>query len=446
MQSKVLDMAVSQPVRIALVGGGLHNLLLCVRLLKLHQELQRDLVRQLEIEIFEARQGFDCDKTISCHASDIPLAWENHLEPFWRCKWPAYRVRFPHQPFQDIPIGYRSLHLAGLAEHIQLAAAESAAPIKIHFNRTIRSLPDGFDWVIDSASSRDQGAGRADHERSAGVQQFFGQTLAFREPHGVPLPVVMDCSVPQRGGFCFVYLLPLSAHELLIEDTRLLRTAQSWQALETAVPAYLPQLGLEKQPHKIVHEERGILPIPLCSFKQWQGSGHQLQNALSEHEGASATQTRSTCVGFRAGYFHPTTGYSLPLALRSAESLYRDIDRLARTSQSKEPSGLSDLERPRSYHFDAFGRACNTNWQAALIFNRFLLWGFRPNEAHHAFAYFYALPLVFIKRFYGAELRLRDLKTILLRLPPRRFSLSRLGFQLLRFWFGRRVKQKALPE
>ncbi len=416
-------MADSAPLRVALIGGGLHNLLLASRLLKQQRAPHHRPVRQLEIEIFESQSRFQTDKTISCHASDIPVHWESELEPFWRCKWPSYHVRFAPGPFFNIPIGYRSLDLAALARHIESSAAQ-AAGLKIHFDCVIDAAPPGFDLVIDSASIPG-----AQPSEPAGVQQFFGQTLSFREPHNISLPIVMDSTVPQVGGYCFVYVLPMNDHELLIEDTRLLGIRQVWQNLEAGVPAYLNLLGLTNRHYTVVHEERGTLPIPLCSFNQWQG-------AVPRH--AAKDRVHVIQVGFRAGYFHPTTGYSLPLALRSIESLCKDIENTCQSNDSSRPIASASY----APNYDQFTRSCRSSWTVALIFNRFLLWGFRPDEAHNAFSYFYELPLEFIRRFYRAELRLRDLKPILLRLPPRRFRLIRMGARLLRFWFGQLFDQR----
>jgi lycopene beta-cyclase len=413
-------MADSAPLRVALIGGGLHNLLLASRLLKQQHSPRHRQARQLEIEIFESQSRFQTDKTISCHASDIPLHWEPELEPFWRCKWPSYHVRFAPGPFINIPIGYRSLDLVSLARHIESSAAH-AAGLTIHFDRAMDTLPPGFDLVIDSASAL--GVQPTQPTNFRGVQQFFGQTLSFGEPHKISLPIVMDSTIPQSGGYCFVYVLPMSDRELLIEDTRLLGRQQIWQNLEDAVPAYLNHLGLANRQYTVVHEERGTLPIPLCSLNRWQG-------AVPRH--SEMAQAHVIKVGFRAGYFHPTTGYSLPLALRSIDSLCKDIESACQGNASVSPKDLAFYAR----NYDQFTRSCRSSWAVALIFNRFLLWGFRPDQAHNAFAYFYALPLEFIRRFYRAELRLRDLKPMLSRLPPRRFQLIRMGARLLSFWLG----------
>ena len=53
-----------------------------------------------------------------------------------------------------------------------------------------------------------------------GYQKFLGLTVETEEPHGMEYPVTMDARVEQIDGYRFIYLLPLSQTELLIEDTR----------------------------------------------------------------------------------------------------------------------------------------------------------------------------------------------------------------------------------
>ena len=52
-----------------------------------------------------------------------------------------------------------------------------------------------------------------------GWQKFVGQALTVGGGHGVAHPVVMDATVEQLGGYRFVYLLPLDAETLFVEDT-----------------------------------------------------------------------------------------------------------------------------------------------------------------------------------------------------------------------------------
>jgi lycopene beta-cyclase len=54
---------------------------------------------------------------------------------------------------------------------------------------------------------------------SGGWQVFMGRRLRTYAPHGIDGPVIMDATVAQLGGYRFVYVLPLGADALFVEDT-----------------------------------------------------------------------------------------------------------------------------------------------------------------------------------------------------------------------------------
>ena len=47
----------------------------------------------------------------------------------------------------------------------------------------------------------------------------MGQELELESNHGLEQPILMDATVPQVGGFRFVYVLPWTASSVLVEDT-----------------------------------------------------------------------------------------------------------------------------------------------------------------------------------------------------------------------------------
>jgi len=50
-------------------------------------------------------------------------------------------------------------------------------------------------------------------------QKFLGLFVRLAEPHGLKGPILMDATVEQTDGYRFVYTLPFSDTEALIEDT-----------------------------------------------------------------------------------------------------------------------------------------------------------------------------------------------------------------------------------
>ncbi len=52
-----------------------------------------------------------------------------------------------------------------------------------------------------------------------GYQKFVGLFVRLAADHGLDDPILMDATVEQRDGYRFVYTLPFSDRDLLIEDT-----------------------------------------------------------------------------------------------------------------------------------------------------------------------------------------------------------------------------------
>lgn len=451
------------PLQIALVGAGLHNLLLA-HLLSHSNRTPGASTRPLHLVFFDEQKAIDTQKFISCHESDVPSPWRDLLLPLWLRSWPAYRVRFPaptmankqgaaqdvascaQLPFQDVALGYHTLDLERLAA---APRTDSAQGVSVEWRLGTRVCPGelaGFDVVVDSRSDRNQPG-------PAGVQQFLGQVLRLGKPHGVELPVVMDAAVAQIQGFCFVYLLPLDDTSLLVEATRLLVEPQPWNLFEEALVDYCRAQGWDLSTSVCERSERGLIPIPWVGAKTWRQAGLTQADLGPTRDGPVVFP-----VGAAHGFFHPTTGYSLPMALRSCLALqeailgHRDVapDGLAAAPHQPPPlvhetprmvrapwatTTTGPKRHVRLTPYLSFVADHSTFWSAALLFNRFLLWGFSGSEAWNAFRYFYALPPWFIKRFYAGTLRGRDRLILLTRRPPRRFRahwlLARLSRHLV---------------
>ena len=112
----------------------------------------------------------------------------------------------------------------------------------------------------------------------------------------------MDATVAQIDGYRFVYLLPFGPHEIFVEDTYYSDTPDlDRPLLQARIAAYArPAGGRWQQESRL---ESGVLPVVLGGdfAAYWRSTGTDLAKA-----------------GMRAGLFHPTTGYSLPDAVRLA--------------------------------------------------------------------------------------------------------------------------------
>jgi lycopene beta-cyclase len=367
---------------VVLVGGGLSATL---ALLALHTHKPGT-----SVALIERAATLGGNHTWCFHARDVPESARAWVEPLVVQRWPAYHVRFPRR-VRRLNSAYacvtsERLHqvvserCAGRRE-IDLRLGTKAVAVQAHSVRLADgSLVQG-QLVIDARGPRRGAAG--------GCQKFVGLELEVEPQHTLTEPIVMDATLPQRDGLRFMYVLPLSAERVLVEDTYF---SESWTldaaGLEREVLAYAAQLGLCVR--GVVRREQGILPMP--------------------SEGAAPSVTTSpVAAGYGAGYFHPTTGYSFPLAVRFAEAL----------AQSRTDA----LAASPLAHFAAAHAA---QLPFLLRLTRVMFSWFAPAQRYAVLEHFYRLPEDVVERFYAAQLTPLDKLRLFMPPLPHGLSFSRL--------------------
>lgn len=364
---------------VILVGGGLANCLLALRLRALRPDVRLTLI--------EGADRLGGNHTWSFHGTDVPppvLAW---LRPLASYAWPHYDVKFPGRE-RRLTGSYHSLTserlhdvvMAELGDSVRLnAAVVDVAPDRV-------TLAGGAqleaDLVVDGRGLRSS--------HCTGVtlrfQKFLGQLVRLSRPHGLTGPLLMDATVAQEQGYRFVYLLPFTATDVLIEDTYYSDTG----TLDTAVlrqhiARYAASRGWEVR--ELLREENGVLPIVLdCDLPAFWPVADAVPRS-----------------GLRAGLFHHTTGYSLPEAAALADAL----------------PGLPDLHSRAIAPWirERVGR----RWREQRVFrllNRMLFLGAAPADRYRILQHFYRLPETVIDHFYAGRLTLGDTSRVLTGRPP----------------------------
>jgi lycopene beta-cyclase len=249
---------------------------------------------------------------------------------------------------------------------------------------TAVTLGDGTVIVADGVIDARGGIPRARLE--LGWQKFLGLEVEVERPHGLMMPIIMDALVDQTDGFRFIYVLPLSERRLLIEDTRYANSAAfDKRDFCEEVLAYAANRGWGVT--AVHRDEAGALPVVI---------GGDIDGLCTDMAGIARA-------GLAAGLFHPTTGYSLPDAVRLA-------DRLA-----AEPV-LDAVTLPRIVQDHA-----RRLWRRRGIYrlvNRMLFNAATPPERRQVLSHFYRLPQALVERFYGDRLTLMDKARILSGRPP----------------------------
>ncbi|MDH2325477.1 lycopene beta-cyclase CrtY [Cereibacter sp. SYSU M97828] len=305
--------------------------------------------------------------TWSFHEHDITPQDRRWLSPAIAHEWPGQDVRFPGHS-RTLRAGYATITPTSLpATNLLRETVTHIAPDHVIAGHRIDAQ-----CVIDAR-------GFSPHPAlEIGFQKFLGQEVELAAPHGLTLPVIMDATVPQEGGYRFVYLLPFSPTRLLIEDTRYADTP-GLEGLREGVAAYAAAQGW--QIRAVLREETGALPI-----------------ALSFDAAAFWRDATVPPIGMRAARFHPVTGYSLPDAVRSANVI-------AKHWQGNLGAALREdaIARDRPFY---------------RLLTRMLFRAADPTDRWRVLERFYRLPEPLIERFYAGNTTQADMARILIGKPP----------------------------
>lgn len=366
----------AQPLVIA--GGGLAGCLAAIELVRRRPEVPLLLVEQ--------GRSFGGNHIWSFFDTDVDPRHRRLADLLAPSRWPSHEVRFPARR-RTLSIGYNSVRSESLDEAVRSA-------LKPHQYRLGRRIAEvGADHLIldggeriDASAIIDARGPRAMAGIELGWQKFVGRTYCFGRPHGCARPVIMDATVEQLDGYRFIYLLPFSAHELMIEDTYYsVSPSVDRPALGNRIDRVAAALGAGDA--QVQSEETGVLPVLLGGEVEalW-GGGPEVAR-----------------LGLAGGFFHPTTGYSLPDAVRNAALLAEQRD--------FSTAALHRLFR---------GRA-ESQWKERHFFqllNRMLFNAAEPRLRYRVLEHFYRLPEPVIARFYAAQLTALDKLRIVSGRPP----------------------------
>jgi lycopene beta-cyclase len=365
-------------VGLALVGGGLANSLIAHRLL--------DDDPKFPLVVIERQPSLGGHHTWSFHDSDLTASQRRWLKPMIVQSWPTQELRFPRR-HRAMDTGYNSVSSDRLHEVVSHKLGDrcmlDATVTEVSATRV--TLDDGT--TIEADAIIDGRGHSKDHYLDVAFQKFVGLFLRLEKQHELSGPILMDATVDQLDGYRFVYTLPFSSHELLVEDTYYsdapdLDTAE----LPKRILAYVSRQGW------VVAEqtgmEAGVLPIVL---------GGDIDSLWRQSPTGVARS------GMRAVLFHPTTGYSLPDGVRLADAI----------------AELKDLGSGAVYELTK--RRSMQLWREHAFFrllNRMLFRAARPEQRYRIFERFYGLRQPLIERFYAGHLKWSDKLRLLTGRPP----------------------------
>lgn len=367
---------VNVEVDYALVGGGLQNALIALAI-----RAQQPAARIAMIERGSAPGG---NHTWCFHAGDLPADARAWIEPLVVAQWDGYDVAFPGFA-RSLESPYACVSSERVATCVTRALATPGSEllvgttaVEVTPNHVLVRDERGAQRTIRATTVIDaRGPDRA-ADRDCGWQKFVGIELELTAPHGLAQPLLMDATIPQRDGFRFMYVLPLTTTRVLVEDTYFSNVAYlDVDDVRGEVAAYVAARGWDIAER--VREEVGVLPLP------WRVSAPSVAAPL--------------IAGYAGNWFHPVTGYSFPIAARLASIIACGGD------------------------VHAFAQSHARQLAFAARLNHMLFRWFPPDQRYHVLERFYRrLPEPTIRRFYALELTSMDRARILVGRPPRGMS------------------------
>ncbi len=365
---------------IAIAGGGLAGGLIALAL--------RQRRPELKVALVERGERLGGNHRWSWFASDLDRPGTALMESFRTVDWDGgYEVRFPsYRRYLRTP--YRSLGSGDFDAALQRELDGEA----VFLRREIAALDGaGIDFAggerLHARAVIDCRGFVPSPRLAGGWQLFMGRHIRLPRAHGLTRPVIMDANVEQHGAYRFVYVLPLGAYELFVEDTYYAdRPVLDRSALSQRLDQYCAGQDWDGD---IIGSETGVLPV-------LTGGNHAAYQAETQVPGVALA-------GVRGLFCHPLTSYSLPQAVRTALLVAENAD-LPGDQMAALLAGHSRLHWRQTRFYRRLGRML---FQAA-----------RPEERYRVFERFYRLSAPLIERFYGAQSTSLDRLRILCGKPP----------------------------
>ena len=379
-------MATTHHCDLAIVGGGLAGSLIALALAEKRPELS--------VRLIDAGDTLGGNHIWSFFDADVAKRDRWLLTPLVCHAWPGYDVAFPAharsftQPYYSI----RSARLDEVVRATLPADAIMTGRKVLACSPTAVTLADGdrieAAGVIDARGASDVSM------LELGWQKFVGRELEVPGGHGLERPIVMDATVTQHDGYRFVYCLPLSPTRVFVEDTYYSDTPKlNVGAINRRIDVFAEQRGwaVGTPPNGGAnegHDERGALPVVIAGdfAAYWRAGGPKVAKA-----------------GMRAGLFHPTTGYSLPDAVRLAVKI----------AKARDLSGAALHDLTHDY--------AKAAWEGRGFYRMLDAMLFRaadPDGRYKVLERFYRLRPGLIGRFYAGRSTSADKLRVLMGKPP----------------------------
>ena len=370
-----------------IVGAGLAGLMTAWRCLDVHPELS--------VLLIEATDRIAGDHTWSFNRSDIIEPLQEWIEPFIVYSWDKYDVKFPKRE-RKLNIPYCTGNSETLRQCVQPHIETGRLEVKLNtrvIDMTAEHVILHNEQKLSAKCVLDARGRSANEHKVLGYQKFVGRTIRTKQPHGLKHPIIMDATVEQLGGYRFVYCLPFTEYDLLVEDTYYTDgDSLSENEVAARVDDYITAKGWGD--HELLRQEKGVLPITLA-----------VEAAYGED--VATNKNKPVELGMTGGYYQAVTGYSLPEAVKSAEVV---SDMIAKNKPDYAKAILHEMIYHKRDHYN--------EERFLRLLNRMLFRAAEPEKRYKVLERFYGLSEDLVARFYRNRLSKQDKLRILIGKPP----------------------------
>ncbi|HEX7905900.1 MAG TPA: lycopene cyclase family protein [Chitinophagaceae bacterium] len=137
------------------------------------------------------------------------------------------------------------------------------------------------------------------------LQHFKGWVIETKQPvFDITAPVLMDFQVDQQHGTTFVYVMPFSATQALVEYTLFTKDLLQPMQYEEGLKKYIRQV-LNIQSYTIIEEEFGIIPMTNYKFPKSDG--------------------QIVSIGTAGGQTKPSSGYTFRFIQKHSQAIVHQL-------------------------------------------------------------------------------------------------------------------------
>jgi len=294
---------------IALIGLGASNSLLLLAL------EERGILSELSVLILESDAKLANDKTF-CFWSDRIDPINSSLGTLLLKEWREVNFNGSREVMKTK--SYAMLESSMLYHHTKELVSRSPNITNIRATFTgFKTLQEGIAVYSDEqfwVASKVYDSRMPEINEPTGrlvLQSFTGWRVKTDWPNWDPSEMtLMDFEIPQNDFTQFMYILPISDNEALVEVTRFGTEILPEDLAQTHLRSYLFSLD---GPYDVVHEERGVIP-------------------MSQHAKQQYPDSRVVSMGTRAGLIKATTGYGFKHMFDQAYAIANEWNNELRTN------------------------------------------------------------------------------------------------------------------